>query len=264
MKPTSTIILTLLTALLLSACGGGTEESNSANTVNRAPDISGAPRTSIETGVEYIFTPLAADLDGDSLTFSIQNKPNWVSFDPNNGMLRGTPDINDVGTHANITIAVSDNSQTTTLLPFSIEVVNLSDVQNIISRISTGMDDVEESADSVMYVDSSDLELVNDSNNQLIGLRFSLNVPKSAIITEANLRFTVDEVTLEETNLVIWAEASDDAAAFSTTNGSISGRTSSVATSTWSPTPWHNIGESLAAQTSSNLSGLIQEIVNRP
>lgn len=264
MKPTSIIILTLLSALLLSACGGATEESNSANTANHAPDISGVPRTSIETGVEYVFTPLAADLDGDSLTFSIQNKPNWVSFDPSNGMLSGTPGINDVGTHANITIAVSDNSQTTTLLPFSIEVVNHSDVQNVISQISTGMDDVEESADSVMYVDSSDLELVNDSNNQLIGLRFSLNVPKSAIVTEANLRFTVDEVTLEETNLVIWAEASDDAAAFSTANGSISGRTSSVATSTWSPTPWHNIGESLAAQTSSNLSGLIQEIVNRP
>ena len=45
---------------------------------NRAPTISGSPRTSITAGTFYSFRPTASDLDGDTLTFSIQNKPTWA------------------------------------------------------------------------------------------------------------------------------------------------------------------------------------------
>ncbi|MCU7844453.1 MAG: putative Ig domain-containing protein [Candidatus Thiodiazotropha sp. (ex Monitilora ramsayi)] len=126
------------------------------------------------------------------------------------------------------------------------------------------MDDVEEAAGGGMYVDSSDLELVNDGTDQLIGLRFSLNVPQGALVTEADIRFTVDEVTSNDTSLLIWAQASDDAPAFSATNSDVSARPSTEATATWRPAPWENIGDSLSAQTSSDLTHLIQEVVNRP
>ncbi len=264
MKLSTSLITLLFSTLLLSACGGGTEESTPTPSNNRAPQIAGTPGTTITIGSNYSFTPTADDPDGDNLTFSIQNQPGWATFNTSSGRLSGQPGSGDVGTYGNISITVSDGNVSSSLAPFSITVVNPANTQSVSARISSGLDDVEEAADGTMYVDSSDLELVNDGTDQLIGLRFALNVPQGATVTAADLRFTVDEATSATTNLVIWAEASDDATAFATTNGDVSGRTSTLGSTTWTPDPWQNVGVSLAAQTSSDLSSLIQEIVNRP
>ena len=62
-------------------------------------------------------------------------------------------------------------------------------------RISNGMDDVEEDpADGSIYASSSDIELVYDDGNQIVGLRFTgLNIPPGAAIDSAFIQFTVDE-----------------------------------------------------------------------
>ncbi|TDQ79098.1 MBG domain-containing protein [Sphingobacterium yanglingense] len=91
--------------------------------VNTAPTITGAPPTTVGQDEAYSFTPSAADIDADDvLTFSIENKPSWASFDPNTGALTGTPTHVNVGTTSDIVISVSDGSEITSLPSFDIEV----------------------------------------------------------------------------------------------------------------------------------------------
>ncbi len=89
---------------------------------NTAPTLSGSPATSALVGQTYMFTPVAADADGDALTFSIAGSPVWASFSPSTGLLSGTPTAANVGISSGITISVSDGKATTALAPFSIDV----------------------------------------------------------------------------------------------------------------------------------------------
>jgi hypothetical protein len=89
---------------------------------NTAPTISGSPAGSVVAGNSYAFQPTAADADGDTLSFSIANKPGWASFSVTSGQLSGTPDSGDAGTYGNIQISVSDGAETASLAAFSITV----------------------------------------------------------------------------------------------------------------------------------------------
>lgn len=90
---------------------------------NRAPSISGAPATSATAGQPYSFQPNASDPDGDSLTYSIANRPAWAAFSSSTGRLSGTPGSGDVTTYANISITVSDGAMSASLPSFSIAVL---------------------------------------------------------------------------------------------------------------------------------------------
>jgi hypothetical protein len=89
---------------------------------NTAPVISGSPQTQVAEGQAYRFIPSAHDADGDSLSFSIVNKPSWASFNTSTGELSGTPGYAAAGTTSNIQISVSDGSATASLQAFSISV----------------------------------------------------------------------------------------------------------------------------------------------
>jgi hypothetical protein len=89
---------------------------------NREPIISGTPDLEVAVANLYSFTPNAADPDGDPLSFSIQGKPAWASFDPATGRLHGQPGPEHEGTFGSIEIAVSDGKQTSALAPFDIAV----------------------------------------------------------------------------------------------------------------------------------------------
>jgi len=91
-------------------------------TGNRAPTISGTPATTIVEGQAYSFTPTASDPDGDTLSFTITNRPSWATFNASNGMLSGTPGAGTVGTYSNIQIQVNDGTVETSLPAFSIAV----------------------------------------------------------------------------------------------------------------------------------------------
>ena len=93
-----------------------------APVVNNRPTISGTPNNAVTVGNNYSFTPQAADPDGDTLSFSIQGKPDWASFNPNNGRLQGTPTASDTGTYSNVRISVSDGDLSASLGAFSITV----------------------------------------------------------------------------------------------------------------------------------------------
>jgi len=87
-----------------------------------APKISGTPTTAVATGTYYYFKPAASDADGDTLTFSIQNKPSWLAFSTTTGKLSNTATKASVGTYSNIVIKVSDGALTAALPAFSITV----------------------------------------------------------------------------------------------------------------------------------------------
>jgi len=103
---------------------------------NRAPTISGQPKTLIAEGNYYAFKPTASDPDGDTLRFSIANKPAWANFNPDNGRVTGTPKAGDAGTYSNIVVRVSDGKATSSLPAFSIKVVGTSAASNRAPSIS--------------------------------------------------------------------------------------------------------------------------------
>ena len=106
---------------------------------NDAPTISGIPETSVAEDSEYSFTPVGEDVDvGDTLEYSITNKPAWAGFSEDTGALSGTPDNDDVGTTLGIVISVSDESGSSAHLPsFDITVTNTNDVPVISSDSPT-------------------------------------------------------------------------------------------------------------------------------
>lgn len=89
---------------------------------NRAPTISGTPPTTAREGQAYSFTPVASDPDGDTLSFSIANKPSWATFSTSTGALTGTPPAGSAGTYGSVTITVSDGTASASLGAFTITV----------------------------------------------------------------------------------------------------------------------------------------------
>lgn len=96
--------------------------ADTATPANGAPAISGTATTSLNVGQAYSFVPTAVDAEGDTLTFSIANKPSWASFNTATGRLSGTPTAEHIGSYANVIITVSDGTQSAALAPFTIAV----------------------------------------------------------------------------------------------------------------------------------------------
>jgi len=96
--------------------------SASASAPTSAPWISGAPAGTAREKELYTFLPQAGDADGDTLTFSVANKPSWATFTTNSGLLSGIPPAGSAGTYSNIVISVSDGQSTRSLPAFGIVV----------------------------------------------------------------------------------------------------------------------------------------------
>jgi hypothetical protein len=106
---------------------------------NDAPAISGTPATTATVGTAYSFTPTAADPDGDTLTYSITNKPAWATFSTSTGRLSGTPAAGNVGTTSSIAIKVSDGKLSASLAAFSIAVTASNAAPTITGTPSTAV-----------------------------------------------------------------------------------------------------------------------------
>ncbi len=131
--------------------------------------------------------------------------------------------------------------------------------------ISSGSDDVEEEEDGTMNFTSTDLELINDDVEQVVGLRFkNIQLPQGAIINQAYIQFTTDEISNGACDLQIYGEAADNAASFSLDPFDLSNRTPTDGLVNWSPPNWSVIGEDGSAQQTPNIDTIIQEIVNLP
>jgi hypothetical protein len=112
----------VIASVLLAACnksGNGASSSavppasaspptGSSAPANRAPVITMPPAGEVLVGRQFSLRPSASDPDGQSLSFSISNRPSWLSFSSQTGEVSGTPGAADVGTYTNIRITVSD------------------------------------------------------------------------------------------------------------------------------------------------------------
>jgi hypothetical protein len=115
----------MLAFAFLAGCGGGSSDSNQTSAPpdgNSPPSIAGTPATLTFQGTPYSFVPIASDPDGDTLQFSVTNRPLWATFDADTGRLKGSPGTADVGTHRGIAVAVSDGETKVQLPPFDIVV----------------------------------------------------------------------------------------------------------------------------------------------
>lgn len=102
------------------------------------PLISGTPKRRITLSTEFIFTPTVTDADTEvsALTFSVENKPDWMSFIEETGELYGVP--SELGTYSKIKISVSDGTNTVSLAPFDVEVIDGS-IDTSVSGGAVGM-----------------------------------------------------------------------------------------------------------------------------
>jgi hypothetical protein len=117
-----------IASLILGGCNDGadsaaTAAAPSSTSASTTLSISGNPAQFVEIGRSYEFHPIVSNAAAAALTFSIQNKPSWATFDPASGTLSGTPAPANAGTSASILISVSDGSVASALAPFSIDVV---------------------------------------------------------------------------------------------------------------------------------------------
>ena len=128
-------------------------------------------------------------------------------------------------------------------------------------------DDAEERLlDGSVSIRSSDLELTDDGHNgnQLVGIRFGeMDIPKGATILTAHIQFSVDEVSEEDTRLIIEGEATGDAQPFRAEVGNISSRPRTHASVRWNPPPWTSVGEAGEAQRTPELAPILQEVIDR-
>jgi len=137
----------------------------------------------------------------------------------------------------------------------------------ISAYVSARSDDAEErTKDGRMYLTSNDMELVYDpgvaKDDQKIGVRFTgINIPRDATIVEAYLEFAVAEASGENTSLVLYGQAADNASTFSKGAYNVSGRSKTAASVSWNNVPtWNTVGVKVQ---SPDLTGVIQEVVSR-
>jgi len=147
----------------------------------------------------------------------------------------------------------------------------------VCQMITSGANDVEQSANGFMYSSSSDIELVfddynadgtNAQGNQIIGLRFtSLGIPQGANIVSAYIQFTSDnennDLDVNPCTVSIAGHDSDNSPAYTTATNNVSNRTSTSASVSWNIPDWTYPNQKTTAQKTPELKSIVQEIVNR-
>jgi Fibronectin type III domain len=118
----------LIAGLLVTGCGSSSMGSSGTATAAGVPNpptasslvLAGTPATSVMAGQNYTFQPTVTSTA--AVTFQIQGKPSWATFNPSTGALTGMPAAANEGTTGAITITGSNGSSSASIGPFTIEV----------------------------------------------------------------------------------------------------------------------------------------------
>ncbi len=131
--------------------------------------------------------------------------------------------------------------------------------------ISYSTDDAEEQSNGSVNTTSTDIELVHDGSDQIVGLRFvNVGLPKGTVISKAYLQFAVDEVTTSRADVTIYAQNDAAPATFTTISKNISARPLISSSVPWNAIPpWNTVGAQDLATRSPNLQVLVQALVNQ-
>ena len=132
------------------------------------------------------------------------------------------------------------------------------------TRVKDGDDDAEEHSDGHLSMSSSDLEMTQEHDKQIVGIRFTnITIPHGAIITKAYLQFQVDETSSGTSDLTITTQDSPDAEQFLDLKYNISSRTLLKNSVAWNPPFWNHVGEQSLSQKTNDLKSVIQPIINK-
>ena len=102
------------------------------------------------------------------------------------------------------------------------------------------------------------------STAQTIGIRFAgLAVPRGATIADAWIQFRASGSTSGTASVQVGGIDEDNTATFTISPTTVSSRPRTQAAVSWAPPAWTS-GQAGAAQRTSNLRSIVQEVVNRP
>lgn len=137
------------------------------------------------------------------------------------------------------------------------------------TEVTASSDDAEEKvASGSVSTNSSDLELVYDSGDQIIGVRFSnVEIPENATVIRAYIQFSTDERVSSQptTNLTIHGELAANSPTFTTTTNDISSRTTTSNSTSWSDLEaWGSLENVGYYQRTPDLSDEMNEIMALP
>lgn len=116
--------------------------NNSSVETNNSIDISdvivvdkftilGEPIKIILQNKEYKFTPTVNHQTSIILRYTVEGLPSWLQFNRGTGQISGIPTNGDIGLTNKIIISVMDGNESSSLIPFRIEVQNVNDVPTI-------------------------------------------------------------------------------------------------------------------------------------
>ena len=183
------IISTILFALSLASCGGGGSDGDGSKIkAVETPQaaLSGTPILSINENIEYIFSVSSENFTTKSLTYNIENLPEWASFDTSTGHLLGTPNFDQAGIYSAITISASDGVSTAMLPSFAIEVLNINRLP-VVTAAQTEYEALERELINIPVIisdpDSDEVYVVLE--NQPSWLTFDLST--SSLVGQAGL-----------------------------------------------------------------------------
>ncbi|WP_066225170.1 T9SS type A sorting domain-containing protein [Formosa haliotis] len=129
-------------------------------------------------------------------------------------------------------------------------------------------DDAEENLETgEVDLTSSDLELIYDGANQVVGIRFNeVQFPEGSTLYRAYIQFETDEDDMEEdpTNLLIHGELTATSSEFNSDKNNISSRTLTSSSVAWNSIPvWDTVGEAGVNQRTPYVTDIVREIMSQ-
>jgi hypothetical protein len=233
--------------------------------VNQAPVVTNPGLQSAVVGAWVSLQVVGWDPDGGGVTWSASGLPGGLSMNAATGLVSGTVTAAPGDYAVTVTARDTDVPQMSGSASFTWRVSSGSGSPGVVEvRVRSSGDDVEEHPNGWLYVNSSDLELVQDgSATQKVGIRFTgVAVPKGAVIVNAWVQFTVDEYSTGSVSVRIRGNDVGNAAGFSGSYG-VSSRVATGASVMWSPPDWVSVGEAGVNQRTPSLVPLVQALVNR-
>ena len=130
---------------------------------------------------------------------------------------------------------------------------------HVVTKVSASSDDVEQYGEGVMYVDSSDLEMIWDDCEQIVGVRFAgVRIPRNADVRFAEIAFSSEDATDDECRLSIHGIAEPQMASCRLTAYDLSSRQQTEANIEWIPSPW----EPGKVYKTPDCRAVVQELIN--
>ncbi|MBN2481868.1 MAG: putative Ig domain-containing protein [Bacteroidales bacterium] len=166
--------------------GTDTKQQSFTITVENVNDAPVVTSTAVESAIvnelyAYVFT--ATDVDNPTITLSSVTIPGWLSFNPENGILSGTPALADKGQHV-VTLRASDGD------------LSVEQSFTIVVTGPTGLEDLEAEGISLYPVPAGEYLVVEFANNldetnlEIVGANGS--ILKRAIVPAGQDYFRID------------------------------------------------------------------------